>query len=231
MTILDFIKINNQYSHTQIFPVFVAIKIRYFLEKQNFVVYNIYMNKNEVIRQLKIFKPLDQNEENDRQQILNFLENNDNCFDRSNKSGHITAGGFVVSSDGMVLLNRHKKLNMWLQFGGHCDGNEDILESALREVEEESGIDSKNLSLIFPHFFNVEVQAIPGNLKKDEPAHFHYDINFLFLSNTKNFQISEESNEIRWFSINEAKSTIESDDKGSHRCLKKIEKFFIINEK
>lgn len=184
------------------------------------------MNKRDIIQKLRTFKSFDKFEEEDRLRIIEFLENDDNCFDRSNKSGHITSGALVVSADGMVLLNHHKRIQMWLQFGGHCDGNEDILESAMREVEEESGIDASHLSLIFADFVNVEVQEIAENTKKNEPKHFHYDINFLILSDTKEFHISEESSEIKWFTIDEAKRVIDKDDKGSHRLMAKVEGFF-----
>src|ERR1700754_5029354 len=55
--------------------------------------------------------------------------------------GHLTGSAWVVSADGRrVLLTHHRKLNRWLQPGGHADGDENILQVALREAEEETGL-------------------------------------------------------------------------------------------
>ena len=52
---------------------------------------------------------------------------------------HFTATAYVVAG-GRTLLLWHRKLGMWLPPGGHCEPNEDPLQSALREALEESGI-------------------------------------------------------------------------------------------
>ena len=39
-----------------------------------------------------------------------------------------------------VLLMLHKKFQRWQQFGGHCDGEIDVRNVAIREFHEESGI-------------------------------------------------------------------------------------------
>ena len=39
-----------------------------------------------------------------------------------------------------VLLTHHRKLDRWLQLGGHADGDRDLARVALKEAEEESGL-------------------------------------------------------------------------------------------
>jgi 8-oxo-dGTP pyrophosphatase MutT (NUDIX family) len=76
-----------------------------------------------------------------RQRMVELLDSCPNCFRRDAFPGHFTGSAFVVSADGArSLLHHHRKLDRWLQFGGHCDGEEDVLSVAQREAYEESGI-------------------------------------------------------------------------------------------
>ena len=60
----------------------------------------------------------------------------------------------------------------------------------------------------------------------NEPEHFHYDINFLFLVKDKSFIISNESTEIKWVTIDEAKNLINKEDKAMQRMLAKYELYY-----
>ena len=174
-----------------------------------------------LLEELKKYKPFDKREKEDLNKTLHFLENNSNCYDRSNKVGHITAGAFICDKGGNILLNHHKKSGMWFQFGGHSDGDTNCINVARREISEEAGI--FDCKLISNNIFDVDVQQIAYSIKKNEPEHFHYDINFLFLVKDKSFEISNESTEIKWVSIEEAKNLINKEDKAMQRMLKKYE--------
>lgn len=175
-----------------------------------------------LIDELNDFIPMNKTEESNVKKVLDFLNNNQNCYDRSNLKGHITAGGLVVDMEGKVLLNHHKKTGMWFQFGGHSDGESNSLNVAMREIEEEAGL--KNLQLISNKIFDVDVQKIDYSAKKNEPEHYHYDINFLFYTENKNFKVSNESSEIKWVAIEEAKGLIDKDDEAMKRMLAKYER-------
>jgi len=172
--------------------------------------------------ELDNYNPYDAKEAAHLSKIITFLDNNNNCFDRSNKDGHITAGALVVDRNGNILLNHHKASGMWFQFGGHSDGESDSLSVAKREVEEESGITKFE---IFPSILDVAVQKIPKNLRKNEPEHYHYDVNFMFLVDNHNFELSDESMEIKWVTISEAKKLVSDFDDGMQRMIKKYEDF------
>ncbi|NQZ60346.1 MAG: NUDIX hydrolase, partial [Lentisphaeraceae bacterium] len=128
------------------------------------------------------------------QQILTFVEENSECFERHFSAGHITASGWLVSADGQkVLLTHHRKLNMWLQPGGHCDGEADVLQVALKETREESGIEE--WCIVDSEIFDVDVHAIPANPK--EGAHYHYDVRFIFQAvENEQYVVSEESHDL-----------------------------------
>lgn len=176
--------------------------------------------KEDVIKQVEEFVPYCEHEKICKEKTLEFLKGN-NCFVRDNFVGHVTSGALVVSEDNMVLLNHHKKSGMWFQFGGHCDGDTDTLGSARREVFEECGL--KDLILLKDGIFNIDVQIIPNNETKGEPEHAHYDINYLLLTKTKDFIISNESFSIKWCTIDEAKKLIDRSDIGTQRMIEKFE--------
>lgn len=105
------------------------------------------------------------------------------AFVKDNLEGHVVASLLVMNpSRTRVLLMLHKKFNRWQQFGGHCDGEIDVYNVALREFHEESGIqiDPENIWLLY-----VDEQFIPEN--KWRPEHIHYDIWFLWILDDSHF--------------------------------------------
>ena len=174
-------------------------------------------------KQLKNYEPYDEKEKFSVQKTIEFLNSNSNCYSRTNLEGHITAGGFVCHEDGRILLNHHKITDMWFQFGGHSDGNENSFEVAKREIFEESGINTFVLSS--ENIFDVNHEHIDARPSKNEPEHYHYDINFFFVTNQDHFKISDESSGIKWVSLDEAKKLVSVEDHGMQRMLKKYEKY------
>jgi 8-oxo-dGTP pyrophosphatase MutT (NUDIX family) len=115
--------------------------------------------------------------------------------------GHITGSAWIVDEDkSHVLLVHHAKLNKWLQPGGHADGDENILQVALREAEEETGI--KNLSLLKAEIFDLDIHTIPS--RNDFPEHLHYDVRFAFTaSKDDELKVSHESHDLQWVKIDQ----------------------------
>lgn len=177
----------------------------------------------KLLDELKNYIPYDKTEKQNVAKTIAFLQANKNAFCRTNLSGHMTAGGLVGDMHGNVLLNHHKKSGMWIQFGGHADGDEDIVRVSRREVFEESGI--TDYAYISKNIFDVDVQYISDSVNKGEPAHYHYDINFLYLVDSHTNHISEESIELRWVSVAQAQKLVRADDHGIHRMLDKYNAF------
>ena len=176
--------------------------------------------KFNLIEELENYHPGNEKEKEYVERTLRFLKTNSNCFSRENLNGHITAGALVIDENGNVLLNHHKILNKWVHFGGHSDGEGNSLNVAKREVMEESGIiDFNDWG---GKIFDVDVHSIPENISKKEPEHYHYDIRFLFIVKNKDFVISDESIEIKWVSIKQAKLIVK--DKSMLRMLDKADK-------
>jgi len=134
--------------------------------------------------------------------VASFLEllNHQDCFQRTHLPGHITGSSWIINSDRTkALLVHHAKLNKWVQPGGHADGEENILNVALREAEEETG-----LTKLEPkqNIFDVDIHLIPA--RKDFPEHYHYDIRFLVEANEEErIVVSDESHDVKWISFSE----------------------------
>lgn len=117
-------------------------------------------------------------------------------FTRQCLAGHFTGSAWLVSADGQrALLTHHRKLQRWLQLGGHADGDHDLAAVALREAEEESGL--PGLTLASADIFDLDRHWIPE--RKEVPGHWHYDVRYVVVAGgNEAFVVSEESLELAW---------------------------------
>jgi len=166
--------------------------------------------KNSLTQYLSLFP----NEADKLRPFVDFLgQEQYSLFDRKNFNGHITASAFLVNETrSELLLIHHSSLSRWLQPGGHIEvGDTSIVNAALREAVEETGIPASSLQLLprpnmhneFP--FDIDPHWIPANERKAEPGHYHHDFRYLFVydgDGTLN-RNTEETTAIKWVKINE----------------------------
>ena len=119
---------------------------------------------------------------------------------KAQPEGHLTGSGFVLDARReKVLLLHHRKLDRWLQPGGHGEGETDPRRIAIREIEEETGLSDL---AAFPdqRLLDVDVHWIPA--RPGEPAHRHLDLRYGFLARVgAQARVSHESRELRWFPL------------------------------
>ena len=157
------------------------------------------MHRNQLLNLLTNYSKTYPLEQACSSQISEFINQYDTCFERELSVGHITGSAWIVNSAGThTLLTHHKKLNKWLQLGGHADGESDILQAAKREADEESGL--TQLAVEDEAIFDIDVHSIPARAK--EAQHFHYDIRFVFrATGSESFIVSDESHDLAWVEI------------------------------
>lgn len=147
--------------------------------------------------------------------LFDQLNDDKNLFDRKNFTGHITASGLVINqSFDKILLINHKFLQMWLQPGGHVEGNAEVYKEAKREITEETALQGFSLhpwhlandKLDTP--FSIDSHDIPQSPKKNEDKHVHHDFTYLFVgdSNQKLVRQIEEVEGAEWFSLSEVEN-------------------------
>jgi len=131
-----------------------------------------------------------------KDEMLSFIQKQTDCFERSLAMGHITASAWLLNKDGsQALLMHHAKLNIWVQLGGHCDGDSDVMAVAIKEAQEESGI--SHIIPVNDHIFDIDIHFIPENSR--EKAHYHYDVRFLLqVASDEMVALNNESKELRW---------------------------------
>lgn len=157
------------------------------------------MSRNDIIRQLREYRSRWANESETVERFIGFVFSHPDCFERQLPIGHVTGSAWVVNRAGThVLLTHHKKLNMWVQLGGHADGDSNVFRVARREAKEESGLEG--LVAVFDHIFDVDVHRIPA--RGDVPEHFHWDLRYAFrATGSEAYRVSEESHALAWVEI------------------------------
>ncbi len=175
------------------------------------------MNRQSLIEQLHGYHSGFATEEVFVNDFLELLKH-PHAFQRDHLPGHITGSSWIVDpSRNFVLLVHHGTLNKWLQPGGHADGEENVLNVALREAEEETGV--KKFKIMQQGFFDLDIHPIPA--RNGFPQHLHYDMRFLFEADrTHRITVSEESHDVAWVEIEK----LESLTGGNPSIMRMVEK-------
>jgi 8-oxo-dGTP pyrophosphatase MutT (NUDIX family) len=113
--------------------------------------------------------------------VLELLDAGADLTTRTEFRGHATAGAILANPDRRILHIHHRALNRWLLPGGHLDnGDTTLLDTALRELTEETGIPAAAVTPADNRPLHIDVHPIPANNAKSEPDHQHIDFRFLF---------------------------------------------------
>lgn len=134
-------------------------------------------------------------------EYIPFIATHPDCLLRTCLEGHLTASAWIVdAARTSTLLTHHRKLDRWLQLGGHVDGEADLAAGAMREAHEESGL--RRLQLVSAEIFDIDRHAIPA--RGAEPGHWHFDVRFLVEADpSEPLNVSSESKDLAWVPLDD----------------------------
>lgn len=158
------------------------------------------MAHEAILQQLRdhAAQPLEAHEAAMVADTIRFVEEHPDCLVRSCLTGHLTGSAWIVDpTRTRTLLTHHRKLDKWLQPGGHADGEADLLGVARREAREECGV---NVRPVATTVFDIDRHEIPA--RGDVPAHYHYDFRFMLEADpAEPLVVTEESHDLAWVDI------------------------------
>jgi 8-oxo-dGTP pyrophosphatase MutT (NUDIX family) len=156
----------------------------------------------DYLNQIRDYVPLNEQEESDKNIILEYSYLCPDVLTRENKIAHITSSGFIVNSKtDKVLLIHHNIRNVWAWTGGHADGESDLLSVAVKEAREETGVDK--IDILSPEIASLDILTNEGHFKNKEyvSAHLHLSVAFILVCN-ENEKLTEKPDEnsgVKWF--------------------------------
>lgn len=166
-------------------------------------------------KELENYIPYNEQEESDKNMMLEYIDTFNDVLTRDNKMCHFTASCWILNKEKTkVLMIHHNIYNSWSWVGGHADGDDDLLHVALKEANEETGLE--NVKQLYDGIYSIEILTVDGHVKRGNyvSSHLHLDCCFLLEADEKeSIRIKEDENSgIKWIDINEA-SIITNEEK------------------
>lgn len=153
------------------------------------------------------YKPVNPQEEHDRKQMLEFIEHNGDYLERKNLTGHFTASMWTVNkARTKTLMAYHNIYDSWAWIGGHADGMEDLCAVAMKELQEETGVN--HARLVSEEVFSLETLTVDGHVKRGVwvPSHLHFNLTYLAEAEEEEKLVvrEDENSAVQWWTFEEA---------------------------
>ena len=161
----------------------------------------------QLLETIERYHPKNEQEAVDRLEMLRRLRSGEELLTRANPTAPFTASAWVTSYDHrQVLMAHHNLYDSWAWLGGHADGEEDLLAVAIREVREESGLQSLRVVQEAP--ISLEILTVVGHEKRGQYISGHLHLNLTFLLEADSLapirSCPEENSRVGWFSPGKA---------------------------
>ncbi len=155
-------------------------------------------------QQIEKFKPFNKQEEKDKEVMIKYIEKFDDVLTRNNEFAHFTASAWAVNKQKTKLLMiYHNIYKSWAWTGGHADGQSDLLNTAICELKEETGV--KNVKILDNDIFSLEIICVKGHIKREKYVSSHVHLNltyFLEVDETEVLQIKKDENSgVKWIDL------------------------------
>ena len=158
----------------------------------------------ELKQLIENYKPYNEQEEKDKQTILKYMNTFEDVLTRDNEFAHFTASSWVVNKERTkVLMIYHNIYKSWAWTGGHADGESDLLNVAIRELKEETGVE--NVRVLDDNIFSLEMICVNGHVKRGKyvSSHVHLNVTYLLeVDEEEDLKIKEDENSgVKWINI------------------------------
>ena len=165
------------------------------------------MTEMELREEIRRYEPFNEQEREDKKEILRQMEQADHILTRDNRNAHITVSAWIMDKDRKkVLMAYHNLYQSWAWLGGHADGDADLKAVALKEIREESGLES--VRFVTEDIFSLEILTVDGHEKRGSyvPSHLHLNVSYLLEADEAEvLRIKPDENSgVRWFFLEEA---------------------------
>lgn len=166
-------------------------------------------DRNTLLQQLQSYKA-SEFEADVVKELFAFVNTSPTCFERVQEEDakHIAVSVLLTNKQNEALFLWHKKIKQWTQPGGHCDGDEDLLSVAYKELEEETGIKGATISPT-----PLEIRKYSYDKSVFGYSKSIYNITFLAsLDSDETPRIAEpdKCGEMRWMNSAEARTEVSS---------------------
>jgi len=188
---------------------------------------------HKLIKQIENYKPYNEQEINDKKNMLKYINTFDDVLTRDNECVHFTATAWAVNkSRDKVLMIYHNIYQSWANPGGHADGESDLLATAMRELKEETGV--KNVKVLSDDIFSLEIWSAEGHVRKGKyvSTHVHLNLTYFFeVDENEKLSIQEDENSgVDWIKIEDIGKYSSEKWYLENYCKKLIEKMKIKSE-
>ncbi|HYE82136.1 MAG TPA: NUDIX hydrolase [Clostridia bacterium] len=158
------------------------------------------------IEPIKKYMVCNEQEEKDKELTIKCLEMFDDVLTRDNPIAHVTSSAFVINKNrNKVLMVYHNIFDSWSWTGGHADGEEDLLNAAIKEVKEETGI--KRIFPVSEDILSLDIIPVIGHTKKGTyvSPHLHISVAYLIEADEKEPLVvkPDENSGVKWIPIKE----------------------------
>ena len=167
------------------------------------------------IEELQNYIPTCPQETAEKAMILSYFRTfPDNILIRDNGFAHVTASSMILNQTGdKVLMIYHNIYRSWSWTGGHADGEEEPLQTALREAREETGI--RDLKVL-GGLASVDILPVWGHFKRGEYISSHQHLNYSYLfeaDDSQPLRIKEDENsQVDWIAIADLERMVSEPD-------------------
>ena len=173
---------------------------------------------------VEMYLPKNEQEEADKQVMLEYSRHFDNLFSRENEVAHFTSSAWVVNSARTkVLMIYHNIYQSWAWTGGHADGETDLLKVAVKEVKEETGVEK--VKVVSEKPLSIEVLCVNGHEKRGKYVSSHLHFNVTFLLEVEEDEIlrckPDENSGVKWCEIEKVEQ-LSSEHWMSERIYRKL---------